>query len=67
MSSATVRVPLVVLLFCGKRKSGKDHTVKLLQQELQSEGHLCDVLRLSEPLKSDFAKSIQVSENMVAL
>ncbi|XP_061571434.1 phosphomevalonate kinase [Cololabis saira] len=49
-----VPVPELVLVFCGKRKSGKDFVTDLLVDRLGSE--VCCVLRLSGPLKQQFAQ-----------
>ncbi|KAK6179776.1 hypothetical protein SNE40_012060 [Patella caerulea] len=46
--------PLVVLVFSGKRKSGKDYVTDLLQKRF---GEInCSIMRLSAPLKSQYAK-----------
>ncbi|OCT69593.1 hypothetical protein XELAEV_18040904mg [Xenopus laevis] len=45
--------PRLVLLFSGKRKSGKDHVTNSLQLRFSSD--TCSVLRLSGPLKEQFA------------
>ncbi|XP_066508670.1 phosphomevalonate kinase-like [Hoplias malabaricus] len=46
--------PKLILLFSGKRKSGKDYVTDLIHERLSS--HLCCILRLSEPLKSQYAQ-----------
>ncbi|XP_077989409.1 phosphomevalonate kinase-like [Glandiceps talaboti] len=46
--------PVIILVFSGKRKSGKDYITDLLQQRIGSD--LCAILRLSGPLKSQYAK-----------
>ncbi|XP_057195696.1 phosphomevalonate kinase isoform X1 [Triplophysa rosa] len=46
--------PRSVLLFSGKRKSGKDYVTDLLQKRLSSE--MCCILRLSAPLKQQYAQ-----------
>ncbi|XP_002731709.1 phosphomevalonate kinase-like [Saccoglossus kowalevskii] len=46
--------PLLVMVFSGKRKSGKDYVTDLLFQRIGKEH--CSLLRLSEPLKSQYAK-----------
>lgn len=46
--------PRLVLVFSGKRKSGKDHITALLQARLGP--HVCCILRLSGPLKQQFAQ-----------
>ncbi|XP_057195699.1 phosphomevalonate kinase isoform X3 [Triplophysa rosa] len=48
--------PRSVLLFSGKRKSGKDYVTDLLQKRLSSE--MCCILRLSAPLKQQYAQII---------
>ncbi|XP_075048498.1 phosphomevalonate kinase [Mixophyes fleayi] len=46
--------PRVILLFSGKRKSGKDFITERLRESL---GHnTCAILRLSGPLKKQFAQ-----------
>ena len=45
--------PRVVLLFSGKRKSGKDYITDRLQERLGSESV---ILRLSGPLKECYAR-----------
>eukprot|EP00123_Amoebidium_parasiticum_P015082 comp22776_c1_seq1/m.35631 comp22776_c1_seq1/g.35631 ORF comp22776_c1_seq1/g.35631 comp22776_c1_seq1/m.35631 type:complete len:192 (-) comp22776_c1_seq1:573-1148(-) len=45
--------PRVVVVFSGKRKSGKDHTTDLLKDRL---GYSAQILRLSGPLKFQYAK-----------
>uniref|UniRef100_A0A3Q0SLP1 Phosphomevalonate kinase n=1 Tax=Amphilophus citrinellus TaxID=61819 RepID=A0A3Q0SLP1_AMPCI len=44
----------LVLVFSGKRKSGKDYVTELIQKRLGSE--VCCVLRLSGPLKEQYAQ-----------
>ncbi|XP_054875755.1 phosphomevalonate kinase-like isoform X2 [Poeciliopsis prolifica] len=46
--------PELVLVFSGKRKSGKDFITDLIQDRLGPE--VCAVLRLSGPLKQQFAQ-----------
>lgn len=46
--------PRLVLLFSGKRKSGKDFVTERLQSRLG--GNICAVLRLSGPLKEQYAR-----------
>ncbi|EDV27022.1 Phosphomevalonate kinase [Trichoplax sp. H2] len=48
----------VILVFSGKRKSGKDYVTGLLQERLGKAN--CDLLRLSGPLKKQFAKDHQL-------
>eukprot|EP00729_Bicosta_minor_P014517 gene14517-33974_t len=43
----------VVVIFSGKRKSGKDYATEILQQRL---GEMCQTFRLSGPLKAQYAK-----------
>ncbi|XP_041464008.1 phosphomevalonate kinase-like [Lytechinus variegatus] len=45
--------PKVVLVFSGKRKSGKDYTSALLAERL---GDICTILTLSAPLKHQYAE-----------
>ncbi|KAL6109909.1 pmvk [Pungitius sinensis] len=51
---ARVSEPKLVLVFSGKRKSGKDYVTDLIQNRLGSD--VCGVLRLSGPLKQQYAK-----------
>lgn len=46
--------PRLVLVFSGKRKSGKDHITTLLQDRLGP--HVSCIVRLSGPLKEQFAQ-----------
>ncbi|KAF6293487.1 phosphomevalonate kinase [Rhinolophus ferrumequinum] len=46
--------PRLVLLFSGKRKSGKDYVTEALQSRLG--GDVCAILRLSGPLKEQYAQ-----------
>ncbi|XP_073663049.1 phosphomevalonate kinase isoform X1 [Tursiops truncatus] len=46
--------PRLVLLFSGKRKSGKDFVTEALQSRLGAD--VCAVLRLSGPLKKQYAQ-----------
>ncbi|KAI4892482.1 hypothetical protein NFI96_027974 [Prochilodus magdalenae] len=46
--------PKLILLFSGKRKSGKDYVTSLIQERLGP--HLCCILRLSGPLKAQYAQ-----------
>ncbi|KAG7218832.1 hypothetical protein INR49_019674 [Caranx melampygus] len=46
--------PDLVLVFSGKRKSGKDYVTTLIQERLGPE--VCGVLRLSGPLKQQYAQ-----------
>nr|XP_006061006.1 phosphomevalonate kinase isoform X5 [Bubalus bubalis] len=47
-------VPGLVLLFSGKRKSGKDFVTEALQSRLGAD--VCAILRLSGPLKEQYAQ-----------
>ncbi|XP_037640453.1 phosphomevalonate kinase [Sebastes umbrosus] len=49
-----VSQPKLVLVFCGKRKSGKDYVTDLIQNRLGRD--VCCVLRLSGPLKQEYAQ-----------
>ncbi|XP_022617724.1 phosphomevalonate kinase [Seriola dumerili] len=51
---ARVSQPELVLVFSGKRKSGKDYVTALIQDRLGPE--VCCVLRLSGPLKQQYAQ-----------
>ncbi|XP_032829776.1 phosphomevalonate kinase isoform X1 [Petromyzon marinus] len=53
-SSSSSSPPRCVLVFSGKRKSGKDFVTDSLRGRLG--GDVCAILRLSGPLKSQFAK-----------
>ncbi|KAG3281698.1 phosphomevalonate kinase isoform X1 [Ictidomys tridecemlineatus] len=46
--------PRLVLLFSGKRKSGKDFVTEALQSRLGAD--ICAILRLSGPLKEQYAQ-----------
>ncbi|XP_003391475.1 PREDICTED: phosphomevalonate kinase-like [Amphimedon queenslandica] len=46
-------MPKVVLLFTGKRKSGKDYVVSKLKEMLKPED--CSIIRLSAPLKKQYS------------
>ncbi|XP_075418675.1 phosphomevalonate kinase isoform X1 [Tenrec ecaudatus] len=46
--------PRLVLLFSGKRKSGKDYVTEALQSRLGAS--VCAILRLSGPLKEQYAQ-----------
>ncbi|XP_042212952.1 phosphomevalonate kinase-like, partial [Homarus americanus] len=47
--------PVLIFLFSGKRKSGKDYITDLLQQRLDDAQ--CQTIRLSGPIKQQFAKT----------
>ncbi|KAF0022384.1 hypothetical protein F2P81_025381 [Scophthalmus maximus] len=49
-----VSAPRLVLVFSGKRKSGKDYVTDLIHDRLGSD--LCCILRLSGPLKQQYAQ-----------
>ncbi|KAK5873423.1 hypothetical protein PBY51_018464 [Eleginops maclovinus] len=49
-----VSEPKLVLVFSGKRKSGKDYVTDLIQDRLGSD--VCCILRLSGPLKQQYAQ-----------
>lgn len=51
--------PRIVLLFSGKRKSGKDYVTDLMQKRLTSE--MCCIIRLSGPLKQQYAQDHNLS------
>ncbi|XP_058503177.1 phosphomevalonate kinase isoform X1 [Solea solea] len=46
--------PELVLVFSGKRKSGKDYVTDLIQERLGAD--VCSVVRLSGPLKHQYAQ-----------
>ncbi|XP_057689213.1 phosphomevalonate kinase [Corythoichthys intestinalis] len=46
--------PQLILIFSGKRKSGKDYVANLLVDRLGDD--VCDVVRLSAPLKAAYAQ-----------
>ncbi|XP_047398370.1 phosphomevalonate kinase isoform X2 [Sciurus carolinensis] len=48
--------PRLVLLFSGKRKSGKDFVTEALQSRLGAD--ICAILRLSGPLKEQYAQRL---------
>ncbi|XP_060082780.1 phosphomevalonate kinase-like [Ylistrum balloti] len=45
--------PTAVLVFSGKRKSGKDFVTERLMERFGTE--ICEIIRLSEPLKKQYA------------
>lgn len=49
--------PRIILLFSGKRKSGKDFITNILQERIGSDSV---ILRLSGPIKSHWAKSLNL-------
>ncbi|XP_058602802.1 phosphomevalonate kinase isoform X1 [Onychostoma macrolepis] len=53
-TTMTSTQPRIILLFSGKRKSGKDYLTDLIQKRLTAE--MCCILRLSAPLKQQYAK-----------
>ncbi|XP_016353483.1 phosphomevalonate kinase-like [Sinocyclocheilus anshuiensis] len=54
VTTMTPTPPRVILLFSGKRKAGKDYVTDLIQKRLTAE--ICCILRLSAPLKQQYAK-----------
>ncbi|XP_016122891.1 phosphomevalonate kinase-like [Sinocyclocheilus grahami] len=54
VTTMTPTPPRIILLFSGKRKSGKDYVTDLIQKRLTAE--ICCILRLSAPLKQQYAK-----------
>ncbi|XP_045501084.1 probable phosphomevalonate kinase [Colias croceus] len=52
--------PLVILLFSGKRKCGKDFLTDNLQKRL---GDKCEVIKISLPIKSYWAKELNLNLN----
>ncbi|XP_041366628.1 phosphomevalonate kinase-like [Gigantopelta aegis] len=46
-------LPTVILVFSGKRKSGKDYVTDIIQSKLTDE--MCAIMRLSAPLKKQYA------------
>lgn len=54
MTEVRVSKPRLVLVFSGKRKSGKDYVTDWIQERLG--GDVCCVLRLSGPLKQQYAQ-----------
>ncbi|CAL4122726.1 unnamed protein product, partial [Meganyctiphanes norvegica] len=46
--------PLLILLFSGKRKSGKDYITDLLHNRLRNSGQ-CVTIRISGPIKKQYA------------
>ena len=53
MAGSSSENPRIVMLFSGKRKSGKDYITDRLQEKL---GDNAVILRLSGPLKECYAK-----------
>ncbi|KAI8480783.1 PREDICTED: phosphomevalonate kinase-like [Branchiostoma belcheri] len=54
MADVNAEVPCAVVIFSGKRKSGKDFVTDLLQRRVGEDN--CELMRLSGPLKSQYAK-----------
>lgn len=54
MATMVVVRPKLILLFSGKRKSGKDYVTNFIHQRLGNE--ICCILRLSAPLKEQYAR-----------
>ncbi|KAL0870494.1 hypothetical protein ABMA27_005477 [Loxostege sticticalis] len=52
--------PSIILLFSGKRKSGKDFLTDHLQHELKDR---CEVIKISAPIKSHWAKEKNLNLN----
>uniref|UniRef100_A0A1E1WS93 Phosphomevalonate kinase n=1 Tax=Pectinophora gossypiella TaxID=13191 RepID=A0A1E1WS93_PECGO len=52
--------PRIILLFSGKRKSGKDFLTDHLQKLL---GDRCEVIKISQPIKSHWAKEKNLNLN----
>ncbi|XP_033833896.1 phosphomevalonate kinase [Periophthalmus magnuspinnatus] len=55
--------PVLVLVFSGKRKSGKDHVTDLLQARLGTK--VSCIVRLSGPLKQQFAQNHGLDLNLL--
>jgi phosphomevalonate kinase len=53
----TEKQPKLILLFCGKRKSGKDFLTDWLQDFLVKHGQSSTIVKLSGPIKSCYAKN----------
>jgi len=56
MTSADEEKPRLVVLFSGKRKSGKDHLTDALQETLSAKNVSSVNMRLSGPIKEVYAK-----------
>ncbi|KAI1885966.1 hypothetical protein AGOR_G00209190 [Albula goreensis] len=54
MSTMLTTNPKLILVFSGKRKSGKDYVTDLIHKRLGPE--VCCILRLSAPLKEQYAR-----------
>lgn len=54
LAAEPVVSPHVVIVFSGKRKSGKDYVTEFLRDRLSTDR--CEIMRLSEPLKAQYAK-----------
>ncbi|XP_039758723.1 phosphomevalonate kinase isoform X1 [Pararge aegeria] len=52
--------PQVILLFSGKRKCGKDFLTNRLKEKF---GETCEIIRISEPIKSHWAKENNLNLN----
>ncbi|KAI8434156.1 hypothetical protein MSG28_012277 [Choristoneura fumiferana] len=52
--------PRIILLFSGKRKSGKDYLTDQLQKLL---GDRCEIIKISQPIKSHWAKEKNLNLN----
>lgn len=53
--------PKVILLFSGKRKSGKDYITETLRKRIGDDK--CTILRLAEPIKEAYAKEHNLDYN----
>ncbi|XP_075536862.1 phosphomevalonate kinase isoform X1 [Dermacentor variabilis] len=53
--------PKVILVFSGKRKSGKDYITETLRKRIGDDK--CAILRLSEPIKEAYAKEHNLDYN----
>ncbi|XP_076761544.1 phosphomevalonate kinase [Xylocopa sonorina] len=55
--------PQVILLFSGKRKSGKDYITNILQERIGFDTSI--IIRLSGPIKSHWSKSVGLDINQL--
>ncbi|CAD7086246.1 unnamed protein product [Hermetia illucens] len=53
----------LIILFTGKRKCGKDFICERLNNQLQPQ--LCEIIRISEPIKSEWAKKLNLDLQML--
>lgn len=58
---AMAQNPKVILVFSGKRKSGKDYITETLRKRIGDDK--CTILRLSEPIKEAYAKEHNLDYN----